>query len=838
MANSIDPLKQLASAGSATRPLWVDAVWLLVFGAMYVALFTFAISLPFRAGVAACIWPADGLALGMLMRARFQQWPAYAGMIMIANALAGELNGIPFALDGFVGMNAIQPALAAWIMRRYFNLPRNIDTVYGIVVFALVAAAVTAAASLLGALDENLRGDASYWYLCKALFISDVLGIITVAPLIVVWARESRQNLRFDRGGRAIEAAVVFAALVISTHVVFAVAPDARGWVPQQQHLTTPFLVWSALRFGLRGSTLALATYALMTIWYTTNGTGPFVAAHADPGTTLLTLQVYVGLLGVMILIGAGLMTERRDAFADTESWRRRFEAAIKASGNLVFEIHADSGHIDWAGDTRAVLGLATRDLETTRLWTGRVHPDDRERLLGIRRKMGSGALKSVKLEYRVRREDDTYRLMSVSAYAVKAPASELSVGRSRGWRIIGFVEDITEKKHADAERVRLEAELRHAQKMEAIGQLAGGIAHDFNNILASIVGYGEMARKRVTGDATLARHLDIILKAGERGRVLVSQILTFSRKTPAARMAVNVDDVLDEVVLLVRGSTPHEVLLNRHNVGHLAVTGNPTELHQLFMNLATNGLQAMPDGGVLEIDISLAALREPQPVIQGQLPAGNYALIRVRDHGVGIEDAARDRIFEPFFTTKASGRGTGLGLALALAVARAHGGGIELDSQSGKGATFTVYLPLDDGDSGANAGAEVSVPRGREQRIMIVDDEQPLLELAEEILAELGYQTAVFNRSTDALAAFEQQPQQFDLLLTDEIMPGLTGTQLAARVHAARPELPILIITAYGGPGFELRAQQAGVVKVLRKPYQRAELAHALAAALATPGR
>lgn len=127
-------------------------------------------------------------------------------------------------------------------------------------------------------------------------------------------------------------------------------------------------------------------------------------------------------------------------------------------------------------------------------------------------------------------------------------------------------------------------------------------------------------------------------------------------------------------------------------------------------------------------------------------------------------------------------------------------------------------------------------MPRGSEQRIMIVDDEQPLLELAEEILAELGYRTAVFNRSTDALAAFEQQPQQFDLLLTDEIMPGLTGTQLAARVHAARPELPILIITAYGGPGFELRAQQAGVFKVLRKPYQRTELAHALASALAMP--
>jgi signal transduction histidine kinase/CheY-like chemotaxis protein len=833
MATIPGPFRQLVSPASATRPLWVDAVWILVFGAVYVALFKFAISLPFRAGVAACIWPADGLAVGVLMRARYRQWPAYCLMIMAANVIGGRLSGFKFTLDAFISMNAIQPALAAWLMRRYFNLPRNIDTVFGIVVFSLISAVVTAGAAVMGALDDNLRGDASYWQLFKALLISDTLGIIAVAPLILAWSREGREHLRINLTGREIEAAAVFAGLIISTHVVFSVTPDARGWVPQLQHLTTPFLVWAALRFGLRGSTLALAIYALMTVWYTTNGTGPFIAAHVDTGTTLLALQVYVGLIGVMILIGAALMTERRDAFADSESWRQRFEAAIEASGNLVFEIHTDTGHIDWAGDTQAVLGLSTRELDTTRLWTARVHPDDRERLLGIRRKLMSGELKSLLLEYRVRNHNDVYRLISVSAYSVEAPASELSVGRTRGRRIIGFVEDITDSRRADEERVRLEAELRHAQKMEAIGQLAGGIAHDFNNILASILGYGEMARKRAGQDSTLQRHLDTILKAGERGRVLVSQILTFSRKTPVERMTINIDDVLDEVALLVRGSSPHDVRLVRHCPEHLAVDGNPTELHQLFMNLATNGLQAMPSGGVLEIEANHIELTAPYPVIQDNLPAGRYAVIRVRDHGAGIDDAAREHMFEPFFTTKPTGRGTGLGLSLAMAVTKAHGGGIEVESVVGQGTVFTVYLPLSGETAAIAPEMESGLPRGHDQRVLIVDDEKPLLDLAEEILTELGYQTAVFNSSAEALAAFEAHPDRFDAVLTDEIMPNLTGTQLAARIHTARPLLPILIITAYGGPGFELRAQQAGVLKVLKKPYQRTELAHALAAAL-----
>ncbi len=813
------------------------------------ALFVFAISLPFRAGEAACIWPADGLAVGVLMRVRYRLWPAYCAMILAANAVGGHLSGFTFAMSGFTGMNVVQPLLAAWLMRRYVDLPRQFETVRGVLWFALVSLAVTVLSSAMGASDEGLSAGETFRDQFKALFISDFLGIVIVAPLILAWGREGRKHLAAVLASREIEAAVVCSGLILSTHFVFSMSPDSRGFVAPMQHLTMPFLIWIALRFGLRGSTLSIAAYALMTLWYTAHGTGPFTFAGEGPHANVLALQVYMGMIGVVLLVGAALMTERRNAFADSESWRTRFEAAIEASGSLVFEIHADTGQIDWAGDTRNVLGLRVQELNTTRLWTSRVHPDDRDRLLGIRRRLAAGTLTALTLEYRVRRGDDTYGLLEVNAYSVEAPASDISLGRPRGRRIIGFVKDITESRRAEDERRRLEAELRQAQKMEAIGQLAGGIAHDFNNILTAILGYGEMARNRAAGqgepDAALLRQLDTILKAGERGRGLVSQILTFSRKNPGQLQVLDLDEVLDEVVTLVRGSNPHEILYRSWPLKDTpAVCGNATELHQLFMNLAVNGLQAMPGKGTLEIEAGWVDLTRPLTVLQGQLPAGRYLKVNVTDHGAGIDEATRQHMFEPFFTTKPAGHGTGLGLSLAMSVAKAHGGGIDVESTPGAGSTFSVYLPAAGaagvaGTGGvASGGAAEEWPRGHDARVLLVDDEPDLRRLADEILAALGYQVASYDTSAEALAAFELAPDRFDAVVTDEVMPGLTGTQLASRIHARKPGMPIIIITGFGGPGFELRAQQAGVMAVLKKPYQRQQLADVLARVLSPSAR
>jgi CheY-like chemotaxis protein len=207
--------------------------------------------------------------------------------------------------------------------------------------------------------------------------------------------------------------------------------------------------------------------------------------------------------------------------------------------------------------------------------------------------------------------------------------------------------------------------------------------------------------------------------------------------------------------------------------------------------------------------------------------------VIVVRDHGTGVDAATRERMFEPFFTTKPAGQGTGLGLSLAMSIAKAHGGGIDLESEVGEGCKFSVYLPAVGEDDRQLLTLE-DLPRGNEECILLVDDEAPLRNLAAEMLASLGYQSASYATSEEAFAAFERQPDRFDAVLSDEVMPNLSGTQLAARIHAIAPHIPVVIITGYGGPGFELRAQNAGVVQVLKKPYEKRLLAMTLADVLA----
>ncbi len=828
----VPPGHPFSAVGERTRTLF----WVLVFGAIYVLLFRFAVSLPYRAGIAACVWPADGLALAVLLRVRYRDWPVYCAMILVANAVGGLLSGYSVRIDGFVGMNVAQPALAAWLMRRYLNLPQAFDTLKGMASFLLVVTLVTLLMSFLGAFDEQLSAGEPFDVLFRALFIADLLGILCVAPLILAFSREGRRRLRETLSGRAIEAVLLYAALVAITNAVFGLVPDANGWVPQMQYFTIPLLVWAALRFGLRGASLALTTYAALSIWHTTNGLGPFVVGLTGQRETVLALQLYIGMVGMMVLVGAALMTEFRDALADNESWRYRFAAAIEASGNVVFEMDTVDGGIVWGGDTRRVMGLDAKDVADTARWTARIHPDDQAYLLNMRKQLANGSLQAADLEYRILRGDGRWMRAGVRAYSVEAPASPLSLGRAQGRRIFGFVEDITERRRAEEERAHLEAELRQAQKMEAIGSLAGGIAHDFNNILASILGYGEMARRRADADEKLARYLDTLLKAAERGRQLVAQILAFSRKSTSERTLVMAADLVEEVAALLRGSTPHEVVVTGLPPAETRVMGNATELHQLFMNLATNGLQSMEQGGRLDIEVDRIRIDTPITLVQGQLRAGEYVRIAFVDHGTGIDEDTQRRMFEPFFTTKAAGRGTGFGLPLALSIARAHGGGLEVSTEPGRGSTFRVWLPRSEHEANAMPLTVQTLARGRDERILIIDDEPALLSMAEEVLADLGYQVAGFSSSEAALSALLESPNRYDAVLSDEVMPGLTGTQVAAKVREAGIDLPFLIVTGFGGPGFELRAQQAGITCVLRKPYAAQALADALAKAFLRP--
>ena len=375
---------------------------------------------------------------------------------------------------------------------------------------------------------------------------------------------------------------------------------------------------------------------------------------------------------------------------------------------------------------------------------------------------------------------------------------------------------------------------LRQAQKMEAIGTLAGGIAHDFNNILGAIVGYGELAQQQAPEGSSLRRYLDNIMHAAARARSLVDRILGFSRAGLAERVPIHVQAVVAETLELLQASLPPNVRLERDLVAaNCAIIGDETRLHQVTMNLCTNAVQAMPEGGVLCVTLEEVALSAPRRLRRGQLAAGDYAQLTVSDSGKGIPPEIVDRIFDPFFTTKPVGEGTGLGLSLVHGIVADLGGAIEVSSATGKGTTFRIWLPATRAPARAPAGQSRELPRGNGETILIVDDEPALMSLVEEMLAELGYEPVGFQSSVAALRAFKADPERFDVVLTDEVMPELPGTELARELGKARPGVRILLMSGHGGADLAERAGAAGVSEVLRKPLQKKDLAESLATVL-----
>ena len=390
---------------------------------------------------------------------------------------------------------------------------------------------------------------------------------------------------------------------------------------------------------------------------------------------------------------------------------------------------------------------------------------------------------------------------------------------------------DITARKEAEAAKARLEGELRRSQKMEAIGTLAGGIAHDFNNILGAILGYGELAQHKAGESGPLREHLDQVMQAGNRGKRLVEHILAFSRSGVGERLPVHVQSVVEETLDLLAASLPPTIRLEKMLRGaDAAVVGDATQLHQVTMNLCTNAVQAMPNGGVLSVTLERTDVGEARELAHGALAPGPYVRLQVSDTGSGIPPAVLERIFDPFFTTKGVGEGTGLGLSLVHGIVADFGGAVDVETREGAGTTFTVWLPASGEAPARVVDAAGLLPHGNGEAVMIVDDERPLVNVAEEVLAGLGYEPVGFSSSVDALAAFRAEPERYDIVLTDETMPDMTGTDLAREIRRLRADIPIVLMSGYSGPQLTERARSAGVSDVLRKPLVSRDIAEALA--------
>ena len=401
----------------------------------------------------------------------------------------------------------------------------------------------------------------------------------------------------------------------------------------------------------------------------------------------------------------------------------------------------------------------------------------------------------------------------------------------------IGIARDISGRKNAEDERKELAAHLRQSQKLEAIGTLAGGIAHDFNNILAAIMGYTEITISEITPDNPLFKRMERVLKAAHRGKDLVNQILTFSRQHEQQKQLVRMDLIVEEALALLCPIIPKSIQILSYNSGDVpTIYADPSQIHQVLMNLCTNSAYAMREkGGNLDLRIETCDLDESNRYIYEGLPSGKYVKLTVSDTGPGIDPRIANRIFEPFFTTKKLGEGSGMGLSVVHGIIKSLNGAIILTSEPDKGATFQIVIPKEEEVLKEEQLRSKLVSSGNE-RILFVDDEESIAEMAGEMLEKLGYEVIPLQNSMEALDMFEKQHAKFNLVVTDLTMPYLSGEELAKEILRIRSDMPIIMCTGFSEVVSPEKAKKLGVKEYIMKPFLHEELAATIRKVLDTP--
>jgi PAS domain S-box-containing protein len=394
----------------------------------------------------------------------------------------------------------------------------------------------------------------------------------------------------------------------------------------------------------------------------------------------------------------------------------------------------------------------------------------------------------------------------------------------------IETLEDITESKQTDEERKKLEAQLMQAQKMEALGTLAGGIAHDFNNILSAIIAYAEGGKHIVPDTDKVRKNIDEILKVSSRARDLVKQILAFSRRTKHEYIQLKLDATVKESLKMLRAILPKTIEIRQNLPANGRVMADSTQIHQVVMNLCSNAAHAMGErGGVLEVSLNKVDVHEGAEAFALDLPPGPYLRLSVSDTGHGMTPEVLERIFDPYFTTKEKGRGTGLGLSVVHGIVKSHKGAITCKSMPGEGTTIDIYLPEIEFKKEAAAPRSGTSCLNGTERILFIDDEQILGKAVKEGLRYLGYRVVSRTSSIEALDLFRKHPDQFDLVITDIIMPVMSGDRLAQEMLKIRHNIPVILCTGYSEQMTEEKAKELGAQELIMKPMEIRDLAQTI---------
>lgn len=759
----------------------------------------------------AAIWIASGIALAILIISPVRLWPGMLAAYFFAGALGNFVAGKPLVVCLGLGVADVLEAFFTasflhWWCEKRCDFTRLNDFAGLVLVSSVLGNGLAAA---FGAAVFHYGAGAAFLQSWMMWFLSNGIGILVVTPCVVSIVRYGEHQVNLS-AGRLIEAVLIIGGLAAIAVTVFGNISTTLLVLP---YGVFPFLIWAALRFGVPGASFAAMTLAIIAVWKTSHGFGPLAFASASVTEELLQVQSFIGAALACSLVPATVMTERKRTENRLRQSETRIALAQEIAGLGSFMLDPREPKGTWSKQMFRIMGRDPVLGEPSFAeYLANVHPEDRD---AFRRSFDDVFERHspFDMDYRYVCPDGSLRYL----HAIGRPVPD---EKSKRIKVLGTVMDMTE-------RLRIEEELRQAQKMEAVGRLAGGVAHDFNNLLGIILGYAELSLSTIAGEDPLRGKVEAISKAASRAASLTSQLLAFSRKQVLKPQLLNLNTVVSDLAKMLRRVIGEQIELVLDLSPFLPVVkADPGQVEQVVLNLAVNAKDAMPSGGRLVIRTSELRISGPDSSRPVYLPPGKYAMLVVSDAGHGMDEFTKAHIFEPFFTTKDKHKGTGLGLATVYGIISQSQGHIWVESSPGSGAAFYVCLPgLDQEVAEAEKELEAGSIHRRTETVLLVEDEEPLRELIRDVLTSMGCTVLEARTGDEAIRLARQQDCHIDLLLTDVIMPKMNGFELTRRINELRPSLKVLYMSGYSDELIAKHDQTGKRPNFIQKPFKPEEL-------------
>jgi len=777
------------------------AGWLLLFALGDYIAYRVGYALYLEPGNETPMWLANGVVLSALLLSRKKLWP-HIVLIQAAVHFASSLErSYAFAAMATTA-DVLGPLFAASIIRRFESDGFGFSRLRSVMVFFCSILVAEAVASLLGALAVLIHyGAQSYWYEWQVWWFANVVGDFVIPPAILGWAGFLRTGMmRRDRYAR-VELFAVTAITIVMAVVIFGATRARYLWIFEYPFFIVPLFVWAAIRFHPRSVSTLIFVTAILICVFADLGMGPFVTRGNVVHQAVLSMQAFLIASVVTMLILSAVIQERRRAEEELKESESKYRLLVENQTDMVVKLDGNARFEFVSPSYCQAFGKTESDLigETPLSF---MNEDDRPAVEGA----VIDILRPPHTFYLEIREKtkDGWKWMSWSGRAQFGENNELisvtAVGR-----------DINERKQVEQELLRM-------RKLESVGILAGGIAHDFNNIMTGIIGNISMARYKMDDREAAERLMEEAMKAVERAKRLTGQLLTFSRGGQPIKETASIEDIITESAeFALRGANVRCEYDFPDDMRYVKV--DPGQISQVVSNLVINANQAMPMGGIITIKAREVSVNGSDAL---PLSAGDYIKIEVHDLGVGIAPEDQDRVFDPYYTTKQEG--SGLGLATSYSIVKKHGGHMTLDSVPGKGTTFCVYLPISEEEDNIEEEKVTVTEAPAGGRVLIMDDEEALRELASGMLESLGFDVTGAADGEEAINKYREamdRDRPFNFVVMDlTVKGGMGGKEAMEKIREMDPEAKGIVASGYSNDPVMADHEKYGFGTVLSKPY------------------